>query len=139
MNTSTIIISMILLIIVFGCSMINTPIEGFNLLNPSTFPCGIDNPILYGDYPVKKKVGITKLENSDIWKDYPIKEVGSYEQTTNNVRYWKNPNNGTCTRAELCNSIYDNKTLDIPPPPPILKFGQGTRVNYYDSQINASD
>jgi hypothetical protein len=139
MNTSIIIISMILLIIVFGCSMINMPIEGFSLLNHSAFPCNIDNPILYGDFPVKKNVGITKLENSDIWKDSPIKEVGSYEQITNNVRYWKNPNNGTCTRAELCNSIYDNKTLDIPPHPPILKFGQDIRVNYYNSQINASD
>ena len=81
------------------------------------------------------------MNNSDLSKERPIVQVGSYEQTTNNVRYWRTPNNGTCVRSELCNSIYDNKPLDKSQQiqgvnePPILKFSQNGRVNYYKSNI----
>lgn len=135
MKINIVLVSAVLLIIIFGCSMIKTKAEGFGLLNPSTFPCSVDNPKLYGDYPVKKNPAVTDLQYSNIWQEYPIKQVGSYDQETNNIRYWKNPNNGTCIRAEMCNGIYNDKTLDIPPEPPMLKFGQGIRANYYDSHV----
>lgn len=126
-----------LLIIVF-CSWVKPPPEGFQLLNPATFPCSVEKPNLYGDYPVKKNPHSTDLGYSDIWKEYPIFQVGSYEQVTNNKRYWNNPNNGTCIRADMCNGIYNDKTLDIPPSPPMLEFGQGIRVNYYDSNVDTN-
>ena len=129
--------AVVTLLIVIFCSSITKPrLEGFQLLNPSSFPCGTDNPSLYGDYPVKKKPQATELEYSDIWKEYPTTQVGSYDQTTNNKKYWENPNNGTCIRADMCNGIYNDKTLDIPSQPPMLKFGEGIRVNYYDSHLS---
>ena len=124
-----------LLIIIFCSAVSKQKPEGFQLLNPATYPCSVNNPKLYGDYPVKKNPGATDLEYSNIWTEYPTYQVGSYEQVTNNKRYWNNPNNGTCIRADMCNGIYDDKTLDIPPQPPMLKFGEGIRVNYYDSHV----
>jgi len=135
MKNNLVILSAILIIIVIASSMVRSSAEGFSLLNPNSFPCSVEQPNLYGDYPVKKNPAVTDLEYSKIWKEYPIAQVGSYDQTTNNIRYWKNPNNGSCIRAEMCNGIYNDKTLDIPSPPPMLKFGQGVRVNYYDSHI----
>ena len=100
-----------LLIIMFCSAVSKQRPEGFQLLNPATYPCSVDNPKLYGDYPVKKQPGATDLEYSNIWTEYPTFQVGSYEQVTNNKRYWNNPNNGTCIRADMCNGIYDDKTL----------------------------
>ena len=39
----------------------------------------------------------------------------------------------------MCNGIYDDKTLEIPPQPPMLKFDQGIRVNYYDSHLGSNN
>ena len=105
---------MTLFIIVF-CSWIKPSEEGFQLLDPARFPCSIEKPNLYGDYPVKKDPHLTNLSYSDIWTEYPSVQVGSYEQVTNNKKYWDNPNNGTCVRADMCNGIYNNKTLEKNP------------------------
>ena len=68
MKINIVLVSVVLLIIIFGCSMIKTKAEGFGLLNPSTFPCSVDNPKLYGDYPVKKNPAVTDLQYSNIWQ-----------------------------------------------------------------------
>ena len=48
-----------LLIIMFCSAVSKQKLEGFQLLNPATYPCNVDNPKLYGDYPVKKNPGAT--------------------------------------------------------------------------------
>ena len=135
MKLNVVFVVITLLIIIFCSAVLKPKPEGFQLLNPASFPCSTEKPNLYGDYPVKKKPHVTELEYADIWTEYPTTQVGSYDQVTNNKKYWKNPNNGTCIRADMCNGIYNDKTLDIPPQPPMLKFGEGIRVNYYDSHV----
>ena len=59
-------------------------------------------------YPMTNQKIIGDKQEQNIWKEYPIVEVGSYEQTTNNIRYPDNPDEGTCTPAEFCNVFYKN-------------------------------
>ena len=102
-------------------------------LEKGEYPIAVDNPILQCDYPVKENPQLSNLSSENIWKDYPVFSVGSYEQKTNNVRYWKNPNNGKCSPATFCNSIYNDKKIEIPPPPKAPEWDNGIRVNFYDT------
>ena len=59
-------------------------------------------------------------------------KLGSYKQITNNLKYYDNPDNGTCIRADFCGALYKNKkdtntniTLPLPP------VKQGLRVGYF--------
>ena len=104
--------------------------EGFTNLMPNVYPLSVDKPILVGDYPVKKDPWITDLDYSEMYKAYPIFPADS--TINNNIRYWKNPDNGDCSPAEFCGSTYNDKKVDVPPPPPKPEDA-GARVNYYDS------
>jgi hypothetical protein len=102
-------------------------------LESGKFPNSMENPILECDYPVKDKPQLSGLSSSNIWQEYPVFPVGNYEQKTNNIRYWKNPNNGKCSPANFCNSIYNDKELSIPAAPAQPAWDSGIRVNFYDS------
>lgn len=105
--------------------------EGFST-NFGVFPCDVNHPILFGDYPVKKHVNLTNTYKENAKQD-PYTEMSSYEQNTNHVRYWSTPNNGSCSPAEFCDSLYDKKLLNlqrIAPP----NDTSGIRVNYYINQ-----
>jgi hypothetical protein len=92
------------------------------------FPLAVDKPILYGDYNVKTPPYLSAFNASDIYKEYPIFPAHSTE--INNIRYWTKPENGKCSRAELCGWFYDAYTEQhIPPPPPTP--GWDKRINYY--------
>jgi hypothetical protein len=106
--------------------------ENFTNLEPGTYPVSVDEPILYGDYPVKENPGVTNLGSEQLYKDYPIFPAKS--DKINNIRYWDTPNNGQCSPGCMCGGLYDKKTIDIPAPPPVPQWGKGTRVNYYDSE-----
>ena len=54
-----------------------------NKLVPSSFPIDEKQLLLYGDYNIKKDIDVTKNNNSDIWKDYPV-YPSSFKQITNN-------------------------------------------------------
>ena len=103
--------------------------EGFqSLLSPGEFPLTVDKPLLYGDYNVKTPPFLSALNASDIYKEYPIFPAHSLEN--NRIRYWTKPENGTCSRAEMCGYFYDDYTeQNIPAPPPVP--GWNKRVNYY--------
>ena len=51
---------------------------------PGDFPRSIDKPIL-DDYPLINSKSVSTNNASDIWKDYPVFGVGSFEQLTNNM------------------------------------------------------
>jgi hypothetical protein len=73
-----------------------------------------------------------------MWWHYPIFEVGSYKQITNNLRYPNNPDTGRCMPAELCGTLYKEKQLKsnyIEPLPPVDPRS-GTRVGYFTTNIN---
>jgi|TARA_B110000967_G_scaffold206126_1_gene252105 hypothetical protein len=117
----------LLSIFVFG-----TTHEGFANLTPGTFPISVDVPILH-EYPFKKHMGVSNNTYAVNSTYYPI-FGSSYGQFTNNVRYWKTPNNGQCSPAEFCGGLYDDKKIDEPKTPKQIPFSShDVRVNYYGS------
>jgi hypothetical protein len=107
-----------------------------NILLPSNQNNIINNEnvvLLDGVYPTTNNNGISNNGSSQIWKDYPIVEVGSYEQITNNMKYQKNPDNGTCMPASMCNDLYKNKDVpsNIINPMSPVNDTCGTRVGYF--------
>ena len=101
-------------------------------LSPGVYPNSSDNPILYGDYNVKQNTDVTKNNNYNIWKDYPV-YPSSYKQQTNNKRYWSTPDNGTCSPAEFCGTPYSPTNIKIDKVTPGLPIGASgvTRVNWW--------
>ena len=77
----------------------------------------------------------------DIWKDYPIFQLGSYAQTTNNIRFPINPDVGRCTPASMCDALYydkitgDNYAKPLPPVNPDC----GTRIGYFTTNEQLID
>ena len=117
-------------------------LEGFSglyeLSTPGTFPKSVDQAIL-DDYPLIGKNETSNKNYSDIWWKYPIFGVGSFKQITNNLRYYNNPDEGTCVRADFCNAVYynkqDKKSNIITPLPPAQE-GSGARVGYFRTDPN---
>ena len=104
---------------------------------PGDFPRSVDKPIL-DDFPLIGSKGVSANNESDIWKDYQVFGVGSFEQITNNIRYNRNPDDGKCSRAEFCGALYhDAKHLpNVIKPLPPAQEGPGARVGYYRSEPN---
>ena len=89
-------------------------------------------------YPVTGRKGISNNGADKIWWHYPIFELGSYDQITNNIKYPNNPDEGTCMPASMCGALYKEKQLKtnyITPLPPINP-DCGTRVGYFNTDIN---
>ena len=113
--------------------------SNYNLANPGSYPSMDNVPLLTGDYPYSGSKTVSNNNYNQIWWHYPIFRVGSYKQITNNLRYYKNPDEGTCIRADFCGALYKDKknksniTLPLPPAP----VTQYPRVNYYNTNINA--
>lgn len=121
----------------FGLHMCANPIrkEGF-ALSPDSVSASA-HPILYKDYPLKTPGGVSDMSSDDLWSYYPVFDNG-YAQYTNNVRYWATPNNGKCSRAEMCGTLYNDKStkaMNIAPvPKPISLNSDMRRVNFYGSE-----
>jgi len=120
----------LILILVFKKNM-----EGFSglydLSTPGTYPKSVNQAIL-NDYPLINKNETSTNNYNQIWWHYPVFKLGSYKQITNNLKYYDNPDNGTCIRADFCGALYKNKkdsktniTLPLPP------AQQGLRVGYF--------
>ena len=110
--------------------------NGFSNLGP--YPQSVDLPILMGDYPYTDRKTVSNDSYNDIWWYRPIFRLGSFKQLTNNLRYYRNPDDGTCITAEFCGALYkdkNTKTNIIMPMPPVPN-GQGPRVNYYRTKTD---
>jgi hypothetical protein len=104
---------------------------------PGDFPRSVEKPIL-DDFPLIDYKGVSTNSASTIWKDYPVFDMASFKQITNNIRYNRNPDDGKCSRAEFCGALYrdaKHPTNIIKPLPP-AEEGPGARVGYYRSQPN---
>ena len=102
------------------------------------YPFSETDVLLEDSYPLTGRKGISNNGAADIWWHYPIFELGSYDQITNNIRYSNNPDEGTCMPASICGALYKEKQLKtnyIKPLPPINPEC-GTRVGYFDTNIN---
>jgi hypothetical protein len=94
--------------------------------------------LLEDTYPVTGRKGISNNGAANIWWHYPIFQLGSYDQITNNIRYSNNPDVGTCMPASMCGALYKEKQLKtnyVKTLPPINP-NCGTRVGYFDTSIN---
>ena len=129
------IIGSILFVILILALSLYKKIEGFSglydLSTPGTFPKSVNQAIL-NDYPLINKNETSNNNYNQIWWHYPVFKLGSYKQVTNNLKYYDNPDNGTCVRADFCGALYKNKqdtksniTLPLPP------VQQGLRVGYF--------
>jgi hypothetical protein len=105
-----------------------------NQLRPGKYSISDDKPLLHGYYNIKDNTNVTKNNNYNIWKEYPVYE-NSYKQETNNKRYWETPDNGLCSPAEFCGTPYsptnvkkDKLTKGIPIGAPV------TRINWWASK-----
>ena len=82
-------------------------------------------------YPLHQpKPTVSKLESSDQYVNYPI--FPAHSIYINNLRQWYKPNNGTCSRAEMCGDVYDNRKVTLPEEVEMPGFDKGIRVNYYN-------
>jgi len=93
---------------------------------------------LLNSYPINKTNKIHSDSYSHNWKHYPIFPLGSFEQITNNLKYYKNPDIGRCTPAELCGDFYHDKNIKphiniIKPLPPVSNE-PGIRIGYYKTK-----
>jgi len=102
------------------------------------FPNAQTKVLVQDTYPPIGKNQVSNDTAADIWKDYPVFELGSYAQITNNIRYPRNPDEGTCMPASMCGALYHDKYLGsnyVEPLPPVNPDG-GNRVGYFDTDIN---
>ena len=115
--------------------------EGYSnlTLESSIGKISLSGDVLVQDtYPITGRNGISNDGANDIWWHYPIFEVGSYKQITNNVRYPHNPDEGTCMPASMCGALYRNKKIGsniVTPLPPVNPMC-GTRVGYFSTNKN---
>jgi hypothetical protein len=123
-----------------GLLLLGILLVGFCVFYPTTegFSSTITQPILH-DYPTINKNKTSNNNYNQIWWHYPIFSLGSFEQITNNLKYYYNPDNGTCVRADFCGALYhDNphtKSNVVMPLPP-AEEGQGARVGYFRTEPN---
>jgi len=140
-QTNNILFLILALLLALIGSFFFTPVrENFvsHLLQPGEFPVSVTKPLLQGDYPLQKEPGLSDLDSKSLSAFYPI-FPNSYLQRTNNVRYWATPNNGTCSPANMCGTLYENKNLIIPHFPRMIPFSsKDTRVNVYAFDADAT-
>ena len=144
---SILLLSFILIFGLYLAPFIKPTLESFKgykryksdeLSVPGEFPRSVDKPIL-DDYPLINSNEVSTNNTSDIWKDYPVFGVGSFEQITNNIRFNRNPDDGMCSRAEFCGALYHDAKhpSNIVKPLPPAEEGAGARVGYYRSDPNS--
>ena len=103
-----------------------------------SYPSAQTEVLVQDTYPAIGKNEISNNTANDIWWHYPIFELGSYKQITNNIRYPNNPDEGTCMPASMCGALYHEKQLKsnyVEPLPPVNPEC-GTRIGYFDTDVN---
>ena len=99
------------------------------------YPAAQSSVLLQDTYPAIGKNELSNQSANTMWQRYPIYELGSYDQITNNIRYPNNPDDARCTPANFCYAVYKDKNIGsneakvLPP----LDPNAGTRVGYFDT------
>lgn len=100
------------------------------------YPDAQTQVLVQNTYPPIGKNEISSNSASDIWMHYPVDTLGSYKQTTNNIRHPDNPDEGTCMPASMCGALYHDKytgSNTVKPLPPV-NDNSGTRVGYFTTE-----
>ena len=103
-----------------------------------SFPKAQTEVLVQDTYPAIGKNQISDNNASDIWWHYPVFQLGSYKQITNNIRYPDTPDEGTCMPASMCGALYNERFLksNYIEQLPQLNPECGTRVGYFDTDVN---
>ena len=129
------LLSLLMIFLIIGIIVpmfLNVNIEG---MEPGNYPVSVSSPLLYDSYDVKKAPGVSKRNASDNYRlDFP--HFSSKHCGTNNIRYWRRPNNGKCTPPEMCSSIYKSTEPKMSNEIKNPAYGQVPRVNYYIAKTN---
>jgi hypothetical protein len=138
-STYTVVAAIIICILVFylftnSFGFPKPALEGMGNLQPGLAITDHPDVLLSCDYPIKANPGVSEETPSTLWKYRPVLPINSL--MSNNIRYWATPNNGGCIPTDMCNGLYDKKTINIPDAPPMLGWGKETRVNYYAANPN---
>jgi hypothetical protein len=114
--------------------------EGFDLgAAAGDYPKSETDVLVQDSYPITGINGVSKEQASTMWWHYPIFEVGSYKQITNNLKYPNNPDTGRSMPAEVCGALYRDYQVEsnyIEPLPPVNTGCAGARVGYFLSDTN---
>jgi hypothetical protein len=142
-----IVFLLMLIILALGLPLVfnfSSLVEGYSnyKINQAVggYPDAQTQVLVQDTYPPIGKNQISDDTASDIWQYYPIFTLGSYAQITNNIRYPRNPDVGTCTPASMCGALYHQKYLGsnyITPLPPVSC--PGTRVGYFTTDERLID
>ena len=132
----------IILVMSTVCSSYFSKPEGFEnyTLDDATgyVPAAETNVLVQDTYPITGIGGISNNGSNDIWWWYPTFKLGSYAQITNNIRYPRRPDEGTCMPASMCGALYkkkymgDNHVYALPP----VNQRKGTRIGYFTTPSN---
>jgi hypothetical protein len=101
------------------------------------YPTSEIEVLVQDSYPITGTNGVSKEGAYDMWWRYPIFEVGSFNQITNNLRYPNNPDTGKCMPANMCGALYKdikNKSNMASVLAPVEPSAVGARVNFYRSK-----
>lgn len=123
----------------FNESFKNNKREEFTLGSTTgLYPCSETNVLVQDTYPITGINGVSDESAQKMWFKYPIFEVGSFTQMTNNIRYPKNPDDARCTAADFCYALYKDKDMgsNIVTPLPPVDPSSGTRVGYFATSEN---
>ena len=107
-------------------------LKSYDLTTPGTYPTAVDGAIL-DDFPRIGRNSVSNESASTNWWHYPTFALPSFAQITNNLRFFKNPDIGTCVRPEMCGALYHSKRNapnEVTPLPPAQE-GEGARVGYF--------
>jgi hypothetical protein len=119
-----------IIIAIFALSMYSIK-EAFTTQTGSSYGVYPSKLLLTDWYPLHKPTpSVSDLESSDQYVNYPIFNARSVH--INNLRQWRKPNNGTCSRAEMCGDVYDYRKVTLPTEAEMPGFNKGIRVNYYN-------
>jgi hypothetical protein len=137
----------IIITVIFFLYVSQYTFESFDTINKYDYTNSPTNSVNTGiliddSYPLIKSPVLGTNGYYDNWKkgDYPIYELGSYEQKTNNIKYPENPDNGECRSADFCFALYDNligasNENRVLPPVSSVNYNE-SRVNYYKTNSN---
>ena len=141
-----IVFLLLLIILAIGLPLIfnlKTIFEGYSNYSldqaMGNIPDSQTQVLVQDTYPPIGKNEISNDDASNIWWHYPVFQLGSYDQITNNIRYPDNPDIGTCMPASMCGALYHDKKIGdnyVKPLPPVNPEC-GTRVGYFttDEQL----
>ena len=113
--------------------------DGFTLGGTDgIYPCSQTDVLVQDTYPITGVNSVSDQTADKMWTKYPIFELGSFKQMTNNIRYPNNPDDGRCTPANFCYALYKDKDLgsNVVTPLPPVDPNSGTRVGYFATSDN---